>query len=381
MPTPPEALPTILLVDDVPENLRVLADLLLQHGLSPRPTTSAKGALRLLETLPVDLILLDVNMPEMSGFELCSHLKQDPRFADIPVIFLSAAHETDHKVQAFQRGGVDYITKPFQFEEVRARVQTHLRLRRLQREQVQLLDRTLGGLVRTLVECLQLASPSAFARASAVRACVEHLTSEMPAEQRWAIRMAGTLAYVGCLALPDEVVLDAFTAPRQDPEQEARFARHAELGAQLLAEIPRLEDVARIVGAQLVGSLPLDNHSVALGIRILRLAQAYCGELAAGNEPAAALAMLRRRQPADAEHLERLAGFRATPGDDAPIEGSVADLSDGAVLVRPVRSVEGALVLAEGLELTPVLRYRLSEYVRSRRVPDTFLFRRPPTGT
>ncbi|MEB3329940.1 MAG: response regulator [Candidatus Sericytochromatia bacterium] len=376
----PLAPPTILLVDDVPENLRVLADLLLQHGMSPRPITSARGALRLLETVAVDLILLDINMPEMSGFELCSLLKQDPRHADIPVIFLSAAHETDHKVQAFQRGGVDYITKPFQFEEVRARVQTHLGLRRLQREQLQLLERTLGGVVRTLIECLQLASPSAFARASTVRACVGHLTEALPAEQRWVIHMAGTLAYVGCLALPDDVVLEVFTNPRPDPELLTRFSRHADHGAQLLAEIPRLEEVARIVGAQHVGSLPLDNHTVALGIRILRLALAYAGELAAGEPHEAVLAMLRRRQPADAEHLDRLATFRTPAAEDTAVEGPIAEVTDGCILARPVRTSDGALLLAEGLVMTPVLRYRLAEYVRSRRVPDAFLFRRPPVG-
>jgi CheY-like chemotaxis protein len=370
--------PTILLVDDVPENLRVLADLLLQHGMSPRPITSARGALRLLETVSVDLILLDINMPEMSGFELCSQLKQDPRHADIPVIFLSAAHETDHKLQAFQRGGVDYITKPFQFEEVKARVQTHLGLRRLQREQMLLLDRTLGGVVRTLIDCLQLASPSAFARASAVRACVEHLTGSLPVEQRWVIQMAGTLAYVGCLALPDDVVLEVFTNPRHDADLATRFSRHAEHGAQLLAGIPRLEEVASIVGAQHVGSLPLDNHTVALGIRILRLALAYCSEMAAGGEHEAVLGMLRRRQPADADHLERLAGFRTPAAEDTTVEGTIAEVTDGCILARPVRTSDGALLLGDGLVMTPVLRYRLAEYVRNRRVPDAFLFRRPP---
>lgn len=374
------AAPTILLVDDVPENLRVLADLLLQNGMSPRPVTSPKLALRMLETVRVDLILLDINMPEMNGFEFCSILKQDPRHAEIPVIFLSAAHETDHKVQAFQRGGVDYITKPFQFDEVKARVDTHLRIRRLQQEQIQLLDRTLSGIVRTLVECLQLASPSAFARASAVRACVEHLTSDLPVERRWPIRMAGALAYVGCLALPDDILLAAFTTPTLDAEQEARFMRHAELGAQLLGEIPRLEDVARMVGAQHPAVVVEDSDIVLQGAQVLRLAQFYCAQLAAGENSQGILAVARKKHLGDAELLARLATFRPVVAEDAPQEGSVAEMSDGCVLVRAVHTQDGALLLAAGSQITPVLRFRLAEYVRSKRVQDSFLFKRPSFG-
>lgn len=374
------AAPTILLVDDIPENLRVLADLLLQSGMSPRPLTSPKLALRMLENVQVDLILLDINMPEMNGFEFCSLLKQDARLVDIPVIFLSAAHETDHKVQAFQRGGVDYITKPFQFDEVKARVETHLRIRRLQQEQWQLLDRTLSGIVTTLVECLQLASPSAFARASAVRACVEHLTADFPLERRWPIRMAGTLAYVGCLALPDDVLLPAFTTPRLDPEQETRFMRHAELGGQLLAEIPRLEDVARVVAAQHPAVVVEDSDLVREGAQILRLAQFYFAQLALGENAAGIIATARKKHLADTEVLSKLAAFRPMAAEDTPLEGTVAELTDGAVLARAVHTLDGALLLAAGSHITPVLRFRLAEYVRSKRIQDSFLFQREPFG-
>jgi putative two-component system response regulator len=83
---------------------------------------------------PPDVVLLDISMPEMDGFEVCRRLKEDPRLRDIPVIFISALTETEGKVKAFRRGGVDYVTKPFQIEEVEARVETHLKLRRSQAE-------------------------------------------------------------------------------------------------------------------------------------------------------------------------------------------------------------------------------------------------------
>lgn len=126
--------PDILIVDDTPANLQVLSGLLKEHGYKIRPVPSGKLALQAARSVPPDLILLDVKMPEMDGFEVCRQLKADARLKEIPVIFISALNETIDKVQAFGVGGVDYVTKPFQFEEVEARVQTHLGLRRLQRE-------------------------------------------------------------------------------------------------------------------------------------------------------------------------------------------------------------------------------------------------------
>jgi len=122
----------ILVVDDVPANLTLLTGMLKEKGYRVRPVPSGKLALKAVEHDPPDLILLDITMPEMDGYEVCGRLKQDTRFRDIPIIFISALSETLDKVKAFGSGGVDYVTKPFQFEEVEARVETHLKLRRYQ---------------------------------------------------------------------------------------------------------------------------------------------------------------------------------------------------------------------------------------------------------
>lgn len=125
---------SILIVDDVPANLSLLTGILKQHGYKIRPAPSGSLALDAARHAPPDLILLDVHMPEMDGFEVCRHLKADETLREIPVLFISALTETKDKIQAFEAGGVDYITKPFQVEEVLARVRTHLELRRTRRE-------------------------------------------------------------------------------------------------------------------------------------------------------------------------------------------------------------------------------------------------------
>ena len=124
----------ILVVDDTPENLHLLMGILAEHGYDVRLAPDGLLALKFARAAPPDLILLDIKMPGMDGYEVCEQLKADPRTQDIPVIFISALEEVFNKVKAFSYGGIDYITKPFQAEEVLARVKTHLTLQNLQKQ-------------------------------------------------------------------------------------------------------------------------------------------------------------------------------------------------------------------------------------------------------
>jgi two-component system sensor histidine kinase/response regulator len=122
----------IMIVDDTPANLKLLEDMLLQQGYQVRSFPLGRLALAAAIKKQPDLILLDVMMPEMNGYEVCGRIKSEAQLADIPIIFLSALSETQDKVKAFRAGGADYISKPFQIEEVHARVETHLKLHELQ---------------------------------------------------------------------------------------------------------------------------------------------------------------------------------------------------------------------------------------------------------
>ena len=132
----------ILIVDDKPANLRILSTMLVKAGYKVRAVTSGNMALTAAKTMPPDIILLDIKMPDLDGYEVCQQLKKFPETAEIPVIFLSALQEVEDKVKAFEAGGVDYIIKPFQFEEVLARVSTHLALKQA-RYQLQTLNEDL----------------------------------------------------------------------------------------------------------------------------------------------------------------------------------------------------------------------------------------------
>lgn len=122
----------ILIVDDTLENLHLLSEMLTQQGYEVRIVKSGAMALRGVQAQSPDLILLDIMMPEMDGYEVCQRLKSNPQTQEIPVIFISALNEVFDKVKAFSVGGADYITKPFHVEEVCARVAHQLTIRRLQ---------------------------------------------------------------------------------------------------------------------------------------------------------------------------------------------------------------------------------------------------------
>ena len=125
---------TVVIVDDTPANLRLLADILSSEGYRVRPAPNGERALATIQKELPDLILLDILMPEMDGYEVCRRLKANPSTRDIPIIFVSALNETVEKVMAFTLGAVDFVTKPFQVEEVLARVRTHLSLEDLRQQ-------------------------------------------------------------------------------------------------------------------------------------------------------------------------------------------------------------------------------------------------------
>ncbi len=144
---------SVMVVDDNPANLKLMGDMLGQQGYEVRLFPRGRLALASAAQRPPDLVLLDINMPEMDGYQVCQQFKADSKLASIPIIFLSALRETQDKVKGLACGGVDYISKPFQFEEVQARVDTHLKIHQLQaalQRQNECLEETVAARTREL---------------------------------------------------------------------------------------------------------------------------------------------------------------------------------------------------------------------------------------
>ncbi len=147
----------ILIVDNTLENLRVLSTTLMELGYQVREVMTGKMAIQAVQTLPPDLILLDIKMSDMDGYTICKHLKKNQETCEIPVIFLSSLNEVIDKVKAFEAGGVDYISKPFQFEELIARIENQMALQ-MAKAEIRQLNEELEKRVQERTEELELAN-------------------------------------------------------------------------------------------------------------------------------------------------------------------------------------------------------------------------------
>ncbi|MBE9156601.1 response regulator [Nodosilinea sp. LEGE 06152] len=160
----------ILLVDDLADNIRILVDTLSGQGYRIRAVRNGAMALIGAKAAPPDVILLDIRMPLMDGFEVCRQLKADATTRHIPVIFLSALDEASDRIRAFDAGGADYISKPFLAVEVRARVQHHLTIRQLRRQVMAQQERLASVAQQTAEQATAQASGSDPSLSTATRA-------------------------------------------------------------------------------------------------------------------------------------------------------------------------------------------------------------------
>jgi signal transduction histidine kinase len=188
-----------MVVDDTIENLRLLSSLLGEQGFEVRPVTSGRQAVEAARRDPPDLILLDINMPDMNGYETCIALKQVDGLSSVPIIFLTALNSTEDKITAFSVGGVDYVTKPFQAEEVLARVRTHVALRRARTELVENYDRLRvleelrENLVHMVVHDMRSPLMALLSHLGMLRDDESSMTAEAAGDLRAAIRAADVI--------------------------------------------------------------------------------------------------------------------------------------------------------------------------------------------
>jgi putative nucleotidyltransferase with HDIG domain len=250
----------ILAVDDTPASLRLLTDILSSEGYQVRSAINGELALRAATAQPPQLVLLDVNMPGMDGFEVCRRMKQEPQLHDVPVIFVSALSETPDKLKGFDIGGVDYVTKPFQREELLARVRTHLELHYLQHnleemveERTQSLSESEQRLKDNLLESVsavaamvELRDPYTAGHQQRVAQIADAIARELnlPEEMIEGINIAGVVHDVGKISVPTEIL--SKPGKLNDPEFSL-IKQHPEMGYEILKEIDFPWPIAEII--------------------------------------------------------------------------------------------------------------------------------------
>ncbi|HQQ66907.1 MAG TPA: response regulator [Thermotogota bacterium] len=250
--------PSIMIVDDTPANLELLAEMLYIKGYRVVQFPNGATALAAAKKNPPDLILLDIMMPEMDGFEVCRLLKLEKNLEEVPVIFISALDDATNKVKAFSRGGVDYVTKPFQESEVYARVETHLKLHRALSE-LERHNHHLEDLVREKVREIseaQMATNLALAKLTEcrdyetgkhierVQSFCKILAEELQRQSKDEgiideafienIFLAAPLHDIGKVGIPDKVLLKPGSL---SPEEFEIMKRHVDIGVATLQSL------------------------------------------------------------------------------------------------------------------------------------------------
>jgi CheY-like chemotaxis protein len=349
-----------------------MENMLKQQGYGVRSFPRGRMALAAAGQQAPDLILLDINMPGMDGYEVCERLKSDPRLAKIPVIFLSALDATEDKIKAFRSGGVDYVSKPFQFEEVQARVETHLKLRRAQQAENDLLEKTLKGVVSGLCELVQITSPVLALRSRAIRDIVFWVTREMRLDNPWQYELAASLCLVGCITLPDDAFERCYAGENLSPDEEQMFRAHPDTAARQLSNIPRLEAVAEMIRhirhQQAPDGDPSVSEPVRAGARMLHLALELDRRVSRGASFRSAVEHLKV-SPArfDRRMLDAVASYSPAPTDFELRSVPIRELKAGMVLEKDVLSPDSnVLILKAGTVLTETWIERLGNFAKFR---------------
>ena len=369
----------IVVVDDNPARLKHLEDMLRAQRYEVRSFLLGRLALASADQEPPDLILLNVNMPEMNGYELCERLKSSPRLSEIPVIFMGASNAIQDKVKGFQAGGIDYVPNPFQFEELQVRVETHLKLRRAQQADRDLLERTLGGAVSILLQLVQISSPVLVLRSHSIRDIVLWITQRMGFKDAWQYELAAMLCLVGCIGQPNEVFEKAYGGQELSPDEDQIFQAHPEIAAGLLSKIPRLEIVAEIIRKQQIAHADLSGtKQLRQGVRMLRLALELDRRIYRGIDFRSALAQLRASGQFNGSMLDVLGNYTPTKAVFEVRQLLIRELRSGMILDEDLKSPKTKLlILKEGMLLTPMWIERLGNFAKTGGVQERVRVRVP----
>ncbi|MGP0630828.1 response regulator [Nitrospina sp. 32_T5] len=363
----------VLLVDDQPANLEVLRGTLQEEGYELAFAATGEDALGIVPELKPDLILLDVMMPGIDGFETCRRLKKSETGKGIPVVFVTARTDTPDLLAGFDAGGIDYITKPFQHEEVRARVRSHMELitlRRTLETQVhhtqELLEQTLTGSLNIFHQVLAGFDPNLFNHAARLRQLVKECGSALGFEDTTTLEIAAMFLPLGLVTLPPDTIARYRENRSLSPVEKDMLIRVPEAGARLLEKIPHLKAISKIVRFHQKGydgsGFPEDGpqrEGLPIESRVLKLLSDFVFAELNGLEGARAVERLEENPKQYDPFL--MAKFRVFIDrqeqilEQSPkVEKSISfeELKTGLVLADKIENKEGMILLNPGQTIT-----------------------------
>ncbi len=369
---------SVLVVDDNEVNVDILVDT-LGDIYDVSVAMDGEGALEVVAEDPPDLILLDIMMPGMDGYEVCERLKTDRQTRGIPVIFVTGKVGVEDEIKGFEVGAVDYIIKPLSPPVVKARVETHLRLRNSERHLKELLEKTLGGTVKMLTDMLSFANPSAFSRATRISHHVKEMAERLNMSHIWQFPMAAMLSQIGCMTLNPDTLERIHGAEHVSPEERNAFDRHPRVGYELIRRIPNLREVAEIMVRQRdlqveTGSGEKPTNLVLQGSRMLKLALDYENLATAGKSASETLAVLRSNKTAyGTETFDAFSSMIETSVPPSAVRHvNARELTPGMIINQDILTTKGKLLIAADTEVTLPVFETLNNFARTGFIEEPF---------
>lgn len=374
----------ILIVDDMPENIDILVALLEKKYQVIVATNGIKALAIAKKTLP-DLILLDIMMPLMGGFEVCSKLKNDKSTMDIPIIFLTAMGDVEDKMKGFNLGAVDYITKPFQVQEVNVRVKTQIELKKSKQASHELLTKTLSGSVKTLVDILSVVNPVAFSQGSRIKNYVKQIVEGIGISDIWQFEIAAILSQVGCYTLPVDLLEKVYSGKKLTLTEKQLFSKHPAAGSKLVSNIPGLEAISTMIarqqeplGKEYENTRFVDRDYGILGAQILNIAINFDLFVNTGGLPTVAIDKMREQayiyDTAILDVFERTLKRR---NEINIMNVSLDMLKPGMIAEDGILSNTGTLLIAKGTEISDYIKEHLVIFNRKTQIKEPIKVRVP----
>ena len=381
----------VLVVDDDPVVRKLTRDILSRVADAVHMVACGEDAVRVAPQLDPDLILLDVNMPGISGFEVCTQLRSDPRTREVPIIMVTSLNDRDSRLRGIEAGADDFITKPYDRMELRARVKTILRVNRYRRlmEEREQRQRAWQGALGVLSELLAMREPDTFGVAQRVERRAVDLARRLRIADTDSIRLAALFCQLGRLVIPDSVLTKAASNLHLSRAERGMMRAIPESSATILGNIPELKRISTIVYWQDKNydgtGFPLDDldgRTIPVASRIIRVARDFERLIEEGlNSDEAQLrihAQDRWYDPAvltalDAQLLDEAAEFALRA-----MTVRLADLRIGMELLEDVITTDDRLVVVgAGTAITGAMLERLHNFARIKGIREPIVIKRP----
>ncbi len=359
----------ILCVDDDPNILEAYRRHLCRQFQIELALGGEEALAMVVDRGPFAVVVADMRMPGMDGIQLLMKIKEfDP---DTVRMMLTGKADLQTALDAVNDGHIfSLLTKPCPPLVFAKALEAGIAQYRLIIAEHELLSSTLHGSVKVLTDVLGLVNPAAFGRASRVHRMVTQICGELGLDKTWPIEMAAMLCQIGCVAVPEETLAKSQQERELSPSESEAIRNHPELGRRLIANVPRLEEIAQIIAYQEKryhgDGFPEDDvrgNEIPLGSRMLKVALDFDDLVSTGMSRELALAKISDRQGwYDPAMISALRQVLDVSGAYVVRPVDVAELADGAILADDVKSVGGMLLCNSGQEVTSSMRARLENY-------------------